>query len=230
MSRDFIHQMNYIMKYYPKTDKLLSAISNSGETLLIGGALREFKDNELNKIPRDFDIVVDTDDCILESILLPYSPQKNRFGGYKVDCNGLIIDVWCLKNTWAFKENIIKCKPEEYSSRLQDTVFLNIDAIVYNLSRDIWYDDKYEEAMRTRILDIVLRENPQLALNIVRTILLKQKYSMQLSQKLRGVICDFVYICPDFLQHLMQVQVSHYKCTLINEVKLKNEIDTICNQ
>jgi len=229
MSTDFKKQLNLIMKNYPKVNSLLSKLSSHGETMLIGGVLREFKDNALNKMPRDFDIVVDIDDKMLATILFSFNPQQNRFGGYKVIYNNLVIDIWSLKNTWAFKENIISCSPEEYSSRLQDTVFLNIDAIVYNLSYDIWYDEKYKDAIRTRILDIVLKENPHLALNIVRTILLKQKYSMQLSERLKEVVCEFIENNPDYLQKLMQAQVSHYNYSIINEKNLKGEILNICS-
>lgn len=227
MISEFRKRINNIIKNYPKVDNLLDEIINGGETLFIGGALREYKDNQLSKLPRDFDIVVDTDDKILEAILLPYNPHKNRFEGYQIDFFDFVIDVWCLKNTWAFKENLVKCQPKDYSSRLQDTVFLNIDAIVYNLSQDIWYDEKYSEAMRTKILDVVLEENPQLALNIVRTIFLKQKYSMHLSERLKEIIYSFVVNSNDFISLLMQAQLSHYKRIIVNEINMKYEISNI---
>ncbi|WP_313559024.1 hypothetical protein [Ruminiclostridium cellobioparum] len=228
MKNELKDKINYIIEYNAQTSMLLGNILNSGETMIIGGALREFKDNALTKIPRDIDIVVDTDDNSLSKILLPYNSIKNRFGGYKIIFNNFIIDIWCLKNTWAFKERKIKCAPNEYSSRLQDTVFLNIDAIVYNLTKDIWYDEKYMEAVNTGILDVVLIENPQLALNIVRTILLRQKYSMQLSDCLRQIISNFVFRRSGYLPELMEAQLSHYKNTLISCTDMEKEIQSIC--
>jgi hypothetical protein len=227
MKNELESKLNFILKANTQTNTLLNNVLNIGETLIIGGALREFKDNKLSKMPRDIDIVVDSDDEYLSNILLPYNPTKNRFGGYKLISNNLIVDIWCLKNTWAFKEKKIKYTLTEYSERLQDTVFLNLDAIVYNLTKDIWYDKKYLEAMNTRILDVVLIDNPQLALNVVRALLFKHKYNMRLSDCLKDIISNFVSSNHSYLQLLVDAQLSHFKNVLIDTTNLNKEIDRI---
>ena len=42
---------------------------------------------------------------------------------------------------------------------LPKTVFLNMDAIIYDMKNDKWYDTEYKKAMETKVLDIILEEN-----------------------------------------------------------------------
>lgn len=226
MNKDFEERIRDIFSKY-SIGQLLDDILASGETLLIGGVLREYKENKLEELPRDFDIVVNsTQDKLIKSIS-PYNPHRNRFGGYKISYNNLIIDVWCLQDTWAYKKKLVKCRLNEYSLRLQDTVFLNIDSIVYNLTQDIWYDERYQEAMRTKVLDVVLKENPQIPLNIVRSIIYSKKYSMQISVNLRDIILKYISNTPNFLQQLLEIQIAHYNSIVLNESVLEHEINRI---
>ncbi len=216
------------LKDYPYICGLLDKTSYLGETMLIGGALRDYIENSLKIPPRDFDIVVDTDDIYLAKVLSSYLPQKNRFGGYKIINNNMNIDIWCLKDTWAFKEGKIACSPVEYNYRLKDTVFLNIDSIVYSYTKKIWYDEKYKDAMSSRMLDVVLEENPQLALNIIRIIIFRRKYGMNVSQRLTAIICNYLKHESSPFCILNQIQMDHYKRIIFTERYLREEIDRIC--
>lgn len=69
-----------------------------------------------------------------------------------------------------------------------DTVFLNIDAIVYDMKRDIWYEEGYQEAIKTQVLNVVLESNPEIPLNIVRAMVLKKRYNMAYSKRLKDII------------------------------------------
>lgn len=208
--------------------ELLKQLENLGETFIIGGALREFRENNLEQLPRDFDLVVDTDDYHLNKVLFRHRPHRNRFGGYKINDRGIIIDIWCLKDTWAYKEKKIVCRTSDYGEKLQDTVFLNIDAIVYNFTKKVWYDANYIHAMNTKELDVVLEANPQLPLNIMRSILLKNRYSMQMSSKLKSIICNYVKSEKDSERMLMSIQMAHYNYILIDQIFLKKELELIC--
>lgn len=177
------------LRHYQLGYALFKELETIGSIYLIGGVLREFRDNGMIHSPRDFDIIVDVHSKKKwEQILKRYGLERNRFGGNKVVCGNLIMDIWAMDQTWAFREGIIRCAPDQYAVALPETVFLNIDSIIYDWQRDRWLDAKYREAMASKTIDVVLKDNPQIPLNIVRAFALQQKYSMRLSDNLMNMI------------------------------------------
>ena len=169
-----------LLNRYPQASKLIQCLNECGEILLFGGAVREFNDNKFNITPRDFDIVIKKkhNDINLDNLLHRFYYRKNRFNGYKIKIDSLEFDIWEIENTWAFKEKKIDCTEAEYIEKLQETVFLNIDSVVYNITKEKIYSNRYEEAMKCKILDVVLVDNPYVELNMLRAILFKRKYNM----------------------------------------------------
>lgn len=211
------------LKKHPPALELFSMLEKAGSLYLIGGVLREFKDNGDILDLRDIDIVIDVeDDECWENILSKFHTNKNRFGGYKLYCSGLIVDIWPLDETWAYKNNIVKCSPEKYAECLTDTVFLNIDAIVYDMKKDLWYDKGYQEAIKSRILDVVLECNPEVPLNIVRAIVLKRRYNMEFSQRLKSIIRAEKASSDNFIGLLMDIQRKRYRKEILSQ-ELINE-------
>ncbi len=209
---------------YPPSLRLFHRLEETGDIYLIGGVLREFKDNDDIINLRDIDIVIDVKNTeSWNSILSEFQVGVNRFGGFKLICSGLVIDIWSLNDTWAYRNHIIKCEPENYVKRLTDTVFLNIDSIVYDMKRDIWHKEKYDGAMKSGVLDVVLEYNPQIPLNIMRALILKKRYSMVFSQKLKIIIREEMKKQEDFISFLMQVQEARYH----KELFTRKEIDTL---
>jgi hypothetical protein len=174
---DFSDDFYKLISGYPSADSLINQLQQCGEVLLFGGAVREYNDTRFNSMPRDFDLVINKGDnnINLEDILKNFSYKKNRFDGYKLQVDSLEFDIWELEKTWAFKENKVQCSQEEYSYKLQDTVFLNIDSVVYNLTTKELYNKKYKEAMKNKELDVILEENPYKELNIMRALVFKKK-------------------------------------------------------
>lgn len=179
---------NYL-RHYQLCYDLFKELETIGSIYLIGGVLREFRDNGMIYSPRDIDIIVDVqNDIKWEQLLKQYRPECNRFGGNRIVCGNLTMDVWAMDQTWAFREGIIRCAPDQYAIALPDTVFLNIDSIIYDWKRARWLDSKYREAMNSKTIDVVLKDNPQIPLNIVRAFALQQKYDMRLSNNLMDMI------------------------------------------
>lgn len=208
---------NYL-KIHPPAFELFKELEKAGNLYLIGGVLREYRDNGDILNLRDVDIVLELKNLIVwDEILSNYKTVKNRFDGYKIICSGLVVDIWLLNETWAYREGVVKCSPNDYVKRLVDTVFLNIDSIVYDMSRHIWYDNKYREAMKSGILDIVLDKNPQIPLNIVRAIVLKNRYSMEFSNSLKNVIIKYISFNQNYLADLMAIQMNRYKKEIVSE-------------
>lgn len=229
LSKDFYN----LISQYPDAYSLINQLNKYGELLLFGGAIREYNDSGFDNMPRDFDIVINknNDNTDLDKVLEAFNYKKNRFNGYKINVNNIDFDIWSIENTWAFKENMIKCSKEDYKYKLQDTVFLNIDSIVYNLTQNKIFDEKYEYAMKSKEIDIVLEENPYKELNMVRAIGLKDKYNMRFSDKLKDVIKSFIKnnnecitCCID---KLYEVQYNHYLEYKVKKEIIENEINDI---
>ena len=120
-----------------KTDKdsynFIMKLMNCYDLYLFGGGVRDLLNNSLEQV-RDLDFVIkskNNEEINLES----YIPdnitfKKNRFNGYKIYFDNLIIDIWDIKNTWAFKSNLL----DDSVENLLDSVYLNIDALLYYLN------------------------------------------------------------------------------------------------
>ena len=215
---------------YPPSEKLFEELNQLGNVYLIGGVLREYRDNGKILDIRDIDIIVDViDEEKWNAILSEYTPTHNRFGGYKLICEKLVVDMWRIEESWAYREDVIRCSKSEYVSKLPQTVFLNIDAIIYDLKNDMWYDDIYKQAMKTRCLDIVLEKNPQLPLNIIRTFVLKEKYNMALSERLMSTIKKEIRIIAqnegDVIKYLNGIQKHRYNRLILSEEKMKHFLE-----
>lgn len=216
----------YLEKHYPARI-LFDELQTMGNVYLIGGVLREIKDNGTIHYLRDIDIVLDTSDKnAYNTFINKQIVERNRFGGYKIQCQDLIVDIWLLQQTWAYSEHVIQCNPKDYLVKLPETVFLNMDSIVYDIRNNKWYDDRYQEAMQTGVLDVVLEENPFLELNIIRSFVIRKKYDMSFSEKLKGIIYEYVCDCgkENALSELYNTQIKRYKKEILSKKELEDEI------
>lgn len=216
------------LRKYPPSLELYNDLYQAGDLYLIGGVLREYKDKGDIQELRDIDIIIDiTSEEAWEKLLHRYNPMRNSFGGYKMLCKDFVIDVWILKETWAYKENIISCAESEYIKYLPETVFLNLDAIIYDLKRGVWYDQQYCKAMKSGEIDIVLERNPHLLLNIVRAFVLKKRYNMSFSNKLTDVVKREININKDFVKDLIHIQEERYRKVIMCQNEISQIMQTL---
>lgn len=223
---------NSVAKYFEKrllAKELFSQLLQAGDIYLIGGALREYCDRADLSYLRDIDIIVDVrNEMCWQQTLKSFPLRLNRFGGYKLYDSDVQIDTWEIGHTWAFREGIIKASHTDYAKLLPETVFLNIDAIVYDWTRECWYDQYYHEAMEDRVLDIVLQKNPQIMLNLVRAFVFQERYQMALSVQLKEVICmqRRLYQTMDaFVTALVDEQREHYCKEIISPKAIVKKIE-----
>ena len=221
----------YYLGNHPPALKLFQSLESAGDLYLIGGVLREYRDHhEINSL-RDMDIIIQVRDVIAwNNILETYSFYTNRFGGHKLTCDGLLIDVWPIEDTWAFRKHIIQCPPEEYLLNLPKTVFLNIDGIIYDWDSETWYDAEYQQALSSHILDVVLPQNPQIPLNILRAFVLADRYNLSFSQKLTKIIyqsCSTFNSLSDFSYLLLQEQRKRYGKDIFSYEEIQNNLYTL---
>lgn len=195
-----------------RAQNLIQVLENKGNAILFGGSVREYFDHGFTKIPRDFDIVIDHEvniESVLEQHKIPY--KRNRFGGYKINVDRLIFDIWHVDQTWAFKENKVDYKELK---DLNETVFFNIDAIFYNLTTQELVDKSYSTALETKKLDIVLKDNPLPDLNMTRAIVLSKKYKLAFSDQLNDYFESWLNnhnTQKDAFETLKEIEEYRYK-------------------
>lgn len=219
-----ISGLDNIFNNRPKAKLLISELYDAGELLLFGGSVRYLYECNYQVLPRDIDIVIKTSYNDLSPFLRSVNYSKNRFGGYKFEVDGLLFDLWTFSSTWAIKNKFVYAdKPED----LTKTVFLNHDAIVYNLNKYEVYDGGYKESKDLKMLDIVLAENPFPTLNILRALVLMKTKEFTFSHNLKKYIYNwkkgFSTECA-LIKNILDVQETHYGIEYLNSSDIKNMI------
>lgn len=214
---------------YPPALKLFQQLVKVGELYLIGGVLREYKDNGTINELRDADFIIDIkDEALWKKMLEEYQPRGNHFDGYKFYCeNHFLVDIWEVDKTWAYRNGIITYDKANYLESLPKTVFLNMDSIIYDLNADKWYDAIYQEAICSKVLDIVLKENPHVELNILRSLVLRRRYEMAYSDELQSLILQYMNTDVDFVNTLLDIQYNRYHKEVLSREEIEQELTMI---
>lgn len=226
-----IKKIKEYFSHYLNADSLFDELLQIGDVFIIGGILREYNDCNLDNIGelRDADFAIKVHDSERWKRLLCSLPNTiNRFGGHKFECAGLEIDVWDIDNTWAIKQNFVSVKNNNYVEALSNSVFLTVDSIIYDVKSNSWIDSLYKSSMDSKVLDIVLAENPYISLNVVRAMILKNKYKMVYSEQLKKVIKE-TSMLPHILDELCAIQMKRYGKIIISREKMEREFCNINN-
>lgn len=227
-SKDFAlrDQFYSVIKNWPLAKNVIIRLLEEGNLLLFGGAVRNYYENQYRIMPRDFDIVVCTNNDKLDQYFYNAPYTRNRYGGYKIDVYPVGFDIWSINSTWAFKTGIVETPNVE---NLTKTVFLNYDSIVYNLSTGEVYDEHYLKARESRKLDIVLEKNPFPELNILRSLIFKMRYDMRFSESLYDYMRAWrANLSKDEeIRILRDVQLKHYGIEYMTEVQMVKELQAI---
>lgn len=203
-----------------------------GEVYLLGGVARELYNYKYSKNSRitpvrDIDIVVNLKENyqLLDSLMKNFPYKLNRFGGYKIEINNVKIDIWEIQKTWAYRNNIIKYGRNNMGLNLQNTVFLNYDAIIYYSNKNRFYSKKYKECLEKKVLDIVLSKNPEVYLNLLRTIEFKVKTGYSLSPRLMELFYTYYIHDRDFIERLYMIE--NYRANMLTKSDIKREAEII---
>lgn len=160
----------------------ISAAIPNGDVYLFGGVLRDLALLGKSGFNSDIDLVVDGDWTHFVPYLQYLKANKNKFGGYRLFVGGWPVDIWHANETWAIKQGLVAYKG--IASLIKTTV-LNWDAILMNWrTKSFIYDDAYLDQLNSRILDIVLEENPNprgMAVRVFRHLSLKDPRKISVS-------------------------------------------------
>lgn len=221
---DINKKLNTILKNDPVMFNFVEQLSEFNELIFFGGAIRDLYISNKVVIPRDFDIVLNSNYDIneVESFFYKegYDYRRNRFDGFKVQVGRTEVDLWCIDKTWAFRNNMVELATENLIS----TVYLNLDGIAYNYNQKILYNTVFEEAKLNKEIDIVLKENPQEKLNLLRALVFKEKYNYSFSTDL---IDRFLYFYRKDLKladELYELQIDHYGKDKIQQANISREL------
>lgn len=135
-------------------------LSGSGEVLVFGGLLRDIALYGGGEFNSDIDLVVD---CSSETLFDFFQRRgalsgRNHFGGYRVKVGGWSIDVWPMRETWAFASGNV-----EFVDRrsLLLTTITNWDSVAFSfMDNALLSDFYYVDSLKRRELDVILVENP----------------------------------------------------------------------
>lgn len=217
------------LRDYPPALKLFQKLIEVGHVYLIGGVLREYRDNETIRELRDADFIIDVEnDELWQKMLAEYQPEGNHFDGYKFHCeNNFLVDIWEIDKTWAYRNSVVPFEKDNYLESLPKTVFLNLDSIIYDLNMDTWYDAIYQQAIESKVLDIVLKDNPHVELNILRALVLRQRYQMTYSDELRNLILEYMNEDENFVDSMMDIQYNRYHKEVLSKEMIVQELAMI---
>jgi hypothetical protein len=179
-------------------------------SVIFGGALRDLMVHGPATEPRDVDVVVDgasVED--LTKLFQDVVVRRTRFGGLHLNVRGWMVDVWPLSDTWALRE--LRTGSRDFQA-LTFTTFLNVEAVVIDLTnrrmgRQI-YSSGFFEAIRTRVLDINLEENPFPELSAIRTLVTASTIKYGMSRRLARYVVHHLSSTP--LEYFVEVQLGHY--------------------
>jgi hypothetical protein len=196
----------YIEKLFwdngPK-DMFLKKISDNYDCYVFGGIIVDYIQGKNSH--RDIDIVVNGFDNKLNTYIQTLNGKKNSFGGFKIEINKLLIDIWPIEKTWAFKRN----RTLEFflPMQLPSTSFFNATSIIFSISeKKLYWNESFIKYISEKKIDILFEENPYPELCIVKTVdYLKD--GCEISSNLKKYINQFLDIKLDKID---DIQFKHY--------------------
>ena len=127
--------------------------------------------------------------------------------------------MWPLETTWGFHQ---KQRIEPTLENLTKTTFLNVEAIAAEFGPDgtvtAIHHNGFFEAMRSKVLDINLEENPYPPLAAVRALLTARKLNFAVAPRLSEYVLHTAQ--EHGLSSFIEFQVSHYGEVRLSEPQL----------
>lgn len=165
----------------------LNSLTGITDVYLFSGIIR----NYFLKIyiKRDIDVVLGREINVYEHFEnLPVS--RNSFGGYKILYPSGPLDLWFLKDTWAFQQGQ-KFLEFDLERRIPSTAFFNFSSIVFILNENKFlYTQHFIKFLKSKTLDYVYKPNANYGLCIINTFYYSDKFSLKVSKRLKAFLVD----------------------------------------
>lgn len=197
--------------------------SNRWSLFVFGGTLRDLLALTPPPAPRDLDLVVSGPTIEeLRGVFAPQIIRETRFGGLHLRVKKLPVDIWTLESTWAFRSGLV---PSQGFEALPKTTFLNVEAVAAELNtssgraRQI-YSHGFFEAVRDKLLEINLEDNPFPALCMVRSLITARHLDYSIGPRLLHYL--YYHGSRISLEEMEAVQRAHYGHVKLDQNDLRN--------
>lgn len=218
----------YFIKSFVLDDeswKLLNALASHEQVYVLSGIIRDFLTGEYEGV-RDFDCVLvhgNIKDVDIIQFLRKSERKVNSFGGIKIKRPGEVIDIWRMADTWGIKKQNIAPS----TTALLDSVFFNFSAILYDFNnKKFIFNERFCQILRTKTMDIVYPENPNIPLCLVNVLYYHLRYGYNVSLKLAKWIKQH-YSKGDDLE---EVQIKHFGYLLFANDYIEDFFHQITNK
>lgn len=185
MKTELLHTIDELSYEYELVE-LFDILSEKGSIVFFGGFPRDklLYDYQTKKI-RDLDIVFIPDKSkeldlskVFTSIGMNY--KKNRYDGFKLIKSDLKVDIWDIKNTWAFRT----CEKQSSFDNLVKTTYSSFDSVAFNYTTGKLLDKGLKQTVRKQTIDLVMQDNPDVELNLLKNLIQLKKYQLETKQQL----------------------------------------------
>lgn len=144
--------------------------------------IREVALGNTRQFSSDVDIVTQSSSAEINAAIAEFSPIRNKFGGFRFNVGTQLFDIWSFADTWAFRNGLV------FGASFEDilkTTFFNLDAAAYHLQqRKIYCAEFYITAVKNRVLDLNLEQNPAPSSMVRRAIRLSIENSLLITPRL----------------------------------------------
>lgn len=187
--------------------EVVRVFSERWSAAIIGGAVRDFLYTGLE--PRDLDLVVQgaTVDDLL-SVFPKLGTRRNAYDGVKGTLQNIVVDVWPLDKTLAFKEDT---SLEPCFENLVRTTFFNIEAalLVFNKgeTKPWLIDYGMQKGMERSVLEVSFEPNPYPLACVVRAAIFAHRFGLHFGPRLAQYVVEH----PFEPKQLDRFKQSHYK-------------------
>lgn len=148
---------------------------------LFGGAVRDFAIDGKIADPKDIDVVVEG----ASPAAIIGAGRMNSSGVIRSDVFGFPVDMWSIKDVWAFKSKTVDLGRDPRLEDLPSTSFFDVDSVVLIPGvPEIKFRQVFVTALMSRKVGVMLSENPWPAVQAVRMASLARRFGMKPSPEL----------------------------------------------
>lgn len=184
--------------------RILHNIQFQSTVYVFSGVIRNFFLG-INEV-RDLDIVL-SEKIDVDFFFKDHEIKKNSFGGYKIKCNNISLDIWFLDMSWAFRyQNHLNFEIAKY---MPSTAFFNFSSITFNLNESTFYfTNHFARFIRDKEIDVVYKPNFNYELCVINSFYYSDKYHLRISERLQKYI---MYLNTKIqAQSYDKVQLKHF--------------------
>ncbi|WP_051075295.1 hypothetical protein [Alkalispirochaeta alkalica] len=212
---------SYLDKNLPgRLLQIIRRIETESSIFIFSGVIRDFFLGREDI--RDIDLVLEKP-IDIDTYFADVPIRKNSFGGYKILYDDIPVDLWYIRDTWAYKfQKVFDFYP---GVGVFQTAFFNFSNIIFSLSENKFYfSNHFTRFLRDKEIDIGYPINANYDLCIVNTIYYSQKLNLKVSDNLKLFILQHYKPSSSFIE---DVQKKHFGSVLYDSDMIQSFMEDI---